>query len=263
VDWEDIAVGPRTPGARTLYLADTGDAYFANRNKGLKPRTRYAIVTFDVPPVGAAGATVTTTAAGVVRYPFVFADNATHNAESLLVDPGNGQVFVADKTEKTRQAAYLWSGPRQMSATSTNTFDKVGQLPVEGASGGTFSPNGDRFVIRNATKAYLWRVAGGDVAAALTRRPIIIPLPAQRQGEGVAFTPDGRSLVLTSEGANSLVWQVDLPAEAQADDPQTLPHADAAADRRLDRKALTVTALSLGGLMLLLAGRWARDRTMR
>jgi hypothetical protein len=263
VDWEDIAIGPPTPGARTLYLADTGDAYFTNRDKGLKPRTRYAIVTLEVPPVGPAGSTQTVTAAGVVRYPFTFSDSATHNDESLLVDPGTGQVFVADKTEKSRQAAYLWSGPRQMSASSTNTFDKVGQLPVEGASGGAFSPDGDRFVIRNATKAYLWRVTGGDVAAALTRRPVIITLPAQRQGEGVAFTPDGRSLVLTSEGANSLVWQVDLPPEAQADEAQALPQADVAADRRLDRKALTVTALSVGALLLLLTGRWLRDRTMR
>jgi hypothetical protein len=265
VDWEDIAIRPGEGRRGTLYLADTGDAYFTNRAKGLKSRTAYAIVKLDVPPVGRAGSTLTVKATGVVRYPFVFADKATHNAESLLVHPGTGLVLVADKTQTTREPAYLWQGPMTMSATSTNTFQKVGQLPIVGASGGAFSPRGDRFVIRNGTTAYLWRVTGTDMATALTHRPVVIPLPAQRQGEGVSFTPDGRSLVLTSEGGNSLVWQVDLPPEAQASDVDSdaVPQANLAKDRRLDQKALTVTALTVGGLLVLAGGRLLRQRMMR
>jgi hypothetical protein len=266
VDWEDIALRPEEGARGTLYVADTGDAFFANREKGLPARTQYAIVKLDVPPVGRPGSTVTETATGVVRYPFMFADKATHNCESLLVHPRTGQVFVADKTESAKDAAYLWAGPARMSADSTNTFEKVGQLPMVGASGGAFSPEGDRFVIRNGTTAYVWRVTGTDMASALTRRPVAVPLPPQGQGEGVAFTPDGRSLVLASEGVNSLVWQVDLPAEAQLtaeeDDDTTFSSTHLAQDRKLDERALTVSALTLAGLVIVLAGRWVRRRTL-
>ena len=123
-------------------------------------------------------------------------------------------MYVVDKNEKTSGTAYLWQGSATPSTTETNEFSRLSQVPVMGASGGAFSPSGDRFAIRDATTAYVWRVADGDVDGALKQRPVVVRLPAQPQGEGVSFTPDGRSLVIGSERTHSLVWEVPLPPDA-------------------------------------------------
>src|SRR5262249_1641925 len=82
----------------------------------------------------------------------------------------------------------------------------VGQVLV---TGGAVSPDGTRVVLRTYTDAYLWRADDGDVARALTSgSPTRIPLPATRQGEAVTFSPDGRSLLTSTEGRPAAVHVV-------------------------------------------------------
>jgi hypothetical protein len=73
-------------------------------------------------------------------------------------------------------------------------------------TGGAVSPDGTRIVLRTYTDAYLWRAEDGDVAGALaTGRPVRLPLPPTAQGEAVTFTPDGRSLLTSTEGRPAAV----------------------------------------------------------
>lgn len=266
VDWEDISLRP-TQGTRgTLYIADTGDAHFITKEQNLEPRTQFAIITCDVPDVGSPGTETTLDATGVVSHPFVYADKTTHNVESLLVHPETGRITLVDKTESPTTAAYSWIGPATLSSTATNVFTRGTQVPVVGASGAAFAPGGDRFVIRNGTHAYLWHLDGGTVDEAFHRRPITIALPAQRQGEGVDFTPDGRSIVLSSEGTNALTWEVDLPAEAQTKKVDTTASAvspDRGADRRLNQRAYVISGVTLATLVALVAWQWARRRSLQ
>lgn len=268
VDWEDIAFRQRRDSPNRIYIADTGDAYFANKAAKLPPRKNYSIIVFDVPDVALTGPTADLDAAGVAAHPFVFADGATHNAESLLVRPATGEVFVVSKSEQPTTPALMWAAPPTMSETSTNTFTEVGPVPVVAASGGAFSPTGDRFVVRNATAAYLWHVEGEETMAdSLAREPIQIPLPAQRQGEGVSFTPDGASLLLSSEGTGAPVWKVTLPNEglsrpAPAKDSEvSTTGGDQATDGqgRRARQVVLISGLGLVAVLTLgLRRRWMR-----
>lgn len=259
-DWEDIASGYDSRGKPVLHIGDTGDAFLVRNAAGLPDRHEFAIIQVDQPRLNPLGPTVDINATNVKRFRFEYADGKSHNAETLMVQPRSNWYFVADKTQKPEQPAYLWAGPKKPSEQKLNVFTKVGQIPVTGASGGAISAEGDRMVIRNGDYAYLWHVAGGNVAQALTQPPIAISMPAQKQGEGIDFAADGRSLIINSEGRNQGVWQVGLPQEAQSKRP-TGPvgntMGDPSPDKNLDRSAMVisgvaaVSVLALGGLMQL------------
>jgi hypothetical protein len=174
-------------------------------------------------------------------YRFRYGDGR-HDAESLLVQPGTGRIYVATKTVLGKSAVY--AAPTRLDRDGVNVLTKLSNVPLM-ATGGTFSPRGDRLVLRGYRYVLMWRVDGGGVAAALRRRPQRVQLPLQRQGEGVTFTRDGARLVVSSEGANAPVFAVPLPAREAAPD----------SDKRADPEpGLPARPWLLAGGALLAAG---------
>jgi hypothetical protein len=147
-----------------------------------------------------------------LRYP-----SGPVNAESLFVTPG-GRAYVVTKVPSGRSVVY--EVPAHPSRDRVQLLRRVGVFQVRTAAlpvgpqllttGAALSRDGSVLVIRTYLSAYVWRVHGSDIAAALRRRPVEVPLPLQRQGEGVCIVGD--SLVLDSEGSDQPVWRVPLPA---------------------------------------------------
>lgn len=265
-DWEDIASGIDSQGKPVLHIADTGDAFLVRKAAGLPARREFAIIQVDQPRLDPLGPTIRINATNVKRFRFGYSDGKSHNAETLLVRPRSNWYFVADKTQKPEQPAYLWAGPESPSQQTLNKFTLVGAIPVTGASGGAFSPGGDRMVIRNGAYAFIWHVTGANVAEALAHPPVTISLPAEKQGEGICFAADGRSLVINSEGRNGTVWQVGLPQEAQSKvPPQPAPDAvvGASPDKRLDQSAMLISGTAAVGVLTLVGLMGLRRRQRR
>lgn len=228
VDIEDMAVGPMTRGGPPMvWLADIGD------NRGTRPSVALYVVPLPAVPQRPVG-TVRTPAPTVWRLSY---PGGGRDAEALAVDPVDGRAFVVTKSPLGLSTVYAVPpgggvltevGRLRFSLTGTpgGPVGPVGQLAVTGAS---FSADGSRLVLRTYTDGYAWAVPGSDVAAALRRPPVRFPLPEQRQGEGVAVTPDGRSVLLSSEGVHQPVLEVPLPvatsssaaASSQAQRPAT------------------------------------------
>ncbi|MFE4262398.1 WD40 repeat domain-containing protein [Streptomyces sp. NPDC056883] len=125
------------------------------------------------------------------------------NAEALMVHPVTGRVYIASKDEK---AGGLYEGPEALSASGTNTFRRIGDVPW--VTDGAFSPDGGRLVLRGYlwAKTYPWkdgRPAGDGEAVAA---------PWQGQAESVTYTADGSTLMFGAEGANSRVVAVPVAA---------------------------------------------------
>ena len=76
----------------------------------------------------------------------------------------------------------------------------------------------DGSMVRTYTDVYEFALPGGDLEAGLATEPVVSPLPSTRQGEGLAYSRDGRSLLLSTEGRGSPVHRV--TARAQAPSPQ-------------------------------------------
>ncbi|MFC7645726.1 hypothetical protein ACFQX6_37780 [Streptosporangium lutulentum] len=263
-DWEDIATFRGKNGKGYVYVSDMGDAHFIRKDKGLPPRTTFGIVRMDEP---AAGATGTQAASGVVSYSIRYSDRAARNSESLLVQPGTGRIFTLDKTEKPEQRAALWAAPAPLVQGQVNVLRRVvAHVPVLKASSAAFSPTGDRIAVRNGEKAYIWRVKNGDVAGAFRDKPIEVNLPAQRQGEGIAFTPDGHALLANSEGPKQPLWRVPLPEAADTETPPQVLEEFTGAETGDSSRDLVMIAIAVGSglvtvvLIALNVGRIRRAR---
>lgn len=211
VDWEDIAVAQDRRGVASVWLADIGD------NDAKRDEVR--VYRVDEPHVDASrgGIEATTTPPEVwrLRYPDGPAD-----AESLAVAPG-GAAYIITKSIFGSSRVYTLpprADPSRVQElrrigyvdfTFTGTPggpNAVGQLTATGAA---VSRDGSVLAIRTYSDAYLWRVRGRDVAAALRTKRVRVALPAQPQGEGIAV--DGTRLLIDSEGSGSEVFAVALP----------------------------------------------------
>lgn len=187
-DVEAISLGPDGD----LYVGDIGD------NLG---GTWSEVWIYRFPePAKLRDTTVTPT-----RYTVRYADGP-RDAESLMVHPDTGRVYIASKNAKEKGGVY--AGPKQLSASGVNVFRRIAGTAVE-ATGGAFSPDGTRLVLRSYFGAVMYRWTASGRPEAIDS----VPVSTFGQGESVTFTPDGDTLMFGSEGANSRVAPQPLEGE--------------------------------------------------
>ncbi|MDQ7906471.1 hypothetical protein RB614_18315 [Phytohabitans sp. ZYX-F-186] len=195
-DTEDLAV---SPDGKTLWIADTGD-----NPQAAERRSSVALWTM---PIGGGSRPVLHR----VAYP----GGKPHDAEALLVGPGNAPIIITKtggKAELYSPAAALKTdndtpvplkkvGEVTVPKTETdNPFGAVGRLTVTGAAR---SPDGSRVVLRTYADAFEYDVADGDVVKALTTgEPRSTPLDSDQFGEAIAYSPDGKTFVTVSDLGN-------------------------------------------------------------
>ncbi|MGV9938883.1 WD40 repeat domain-containing protein [Streptomyces sp. NPDC003401] len=186
-DVEAISVGP---GGR-IFVGDIGD------NLG---GTWPYVWIYELPePKELKDATVRAT-----QYVVTYSDGP-RDAESLVVHPKTGRVYIIDKKE---DGGHLYEGPARLSASGRNVFRPVAPIDLW-ATDAALSPDGERLAVRG--------YFGGidyDWNAGVPKRLGRLDVPLQRQGESVAFSADGSKLMYGTEGAGSEVRAEDAPEDA-------------------------------------------------
>lgn len=180
-DVEGISIGPDGD----IYVGDIGDNLDGSWNH---------VWIYRFPePKALRDATVTAT-----QYDVKYADGA-RNAEALMVHPTTGRVYIASKNE---DGGGLYEGPAKLTAGSTNTFRRVGEVPW--VTDGAFSPDGGSLVLRSYFSARVYGFEGGRLGESRA-----VAAPFQRQAESVTYTADGSALMFGSEGraAVSCGWR--------------------------------------------------------
>lgn len=203
-DWEDLARGP---GA-VLWLGDIGD----NRGR----RTTVTVVRVAEPVVAATNTRPLALASTsfALTYP-----DGPHNAETLLADRVDGRLYVLTKNVGGSDA--LYAAPLPLLASAVNRLAKLDSVTFPGlfgslTTGGDISPDGTRLVVRtyeNACELAIPAAPGsGPRLAGVFAHGLGTPiaLAAERQGEAIAFSRDGRSLLTTSEGTGQPLYQLPL-----------------------------------------------------
>jgi hypothetical protein len=213
LDIEDIAVGPGpVAGQPYLYIGDIGD------NEEKRPSLaiyRAQEPTFTVSPTPLGGALT-----GIETLTLVYPDG-THNAETLLIDPITGDLFLVTKSSEGE--SHLFRAAAPLSSTKPNQLQdtgvvlRFGSAPLIGeprTTGGDISPGGDRIIVRTYDHAFLWRrIAGQTVAQAMAGTACPIALHEEMHGEALGFAADGSGYYSASEGeAQPIYWYAATPA---------------------------------------------------
>lgn len=218
-DIEDIASATVT-GQPFIYISDIGDNAAA--------RTTVSIFRIKEPTIGPG--TGGSLASGtdyeriVCQYPAAPTGEqgtARRDAESFIVDPSNGDMYVITKRTSVPQVFKL---PHQTAYTGTQTFTYMGltyplsySVPVIGttaagyATAADISPDGTEILVRNYTDVYLFSRESGTIEAALSGTPTNIPAFVgggtisshpnnEPQGEAIVYDWTGTNFYTASEG---------------------------------------------------------------
>jgi len=192
VDWEDIAVGPCSEGS-CIFLGDIGD----NRLE----RSDYVVYSVREPDDPWTG---DHRMLQFNRYPFQYPKKEKHNAETLLVHPLTGTIYVITKEFKgTPSTVYRF--PMPLEADHVSTLEKVATLSLPGPNdlmltGGDFDPTGLRLILRMYNRAVvLEAVHTRDAEDVFKATPKEVPTAEEPQGEAIAWGPDSHSYFTSSE----------------------------------------------------------------
>jgi hypothetical protein len=202
VDWEDVAVGPcKNAGlgaGSCVFIADVG-----NNGGG-----RVKLDLYVMPEPTNTGAGFDTRAvSNWKKFTFQYAGGITRNAESLLVHPVTGDVYVVTKKGGD---AEVFKMPAPL--TSSMVAQRIALLPQTRFhnapfTGADFHPDGRRVILRTSkdggTLTEIRNTGSGwdDVWATATST-VVGPFatPSEGQAEAVTYSRSGVSLYTFGEG---------------------------------------------------------------
>jgi hypothetical protein len=218
VDWEDMTIAAKPGGGNYLYFADIGDNS-ASRTSGVD-------ILRVTEPATTGNATLTSADYTVKR---VLYPGGPRNAESLIVDPLTGDLFIITK----QNPGGIYRLPAsQFGTPGTSTLESLGNInaPLVNPTAADMSPDGKFIIVRNSSGggpiSYLFeRGYGQKVADALQGTPTTHTLQLEPQGEAIGWSPDGSEFFSISEGTARPVWKYTfdtLPTDASAGGPYTI-----------------------------------------
>jgi len=112
-----------------------------------------------------------------------------------MVDPVSSDILII--TKETNGRSKVFRAPGSSSTTTATVLELVATLTLatsgQGAlaTAGDISPSGDRIILRTYTAILLWR-RGASWSETFSATPIELPSATETQGEGLAFSADGR-----------------------------------------------------------------------
>jgi hypothetical protein len=190
IDWEDMAIGP-CPSGSCVYLADIGDNGLSRREYAI-----YRVAEPETLPGDGRSVSV-----DCERFPFVYPDGA-HNAETLLVHPATGRLFVVTKAGGV--PATVYEMPLPLKAYQSTTLVRLTTMSLSYQAGvitgGDFHPCANRMLLRTYAAVYeLSNPPGAEIESLFSASPIQVPAALEPVGEAVAYAADGRGYFTASE----------------------------------------------------------------
>ena len=204
-DWEDMATGPGPERDKPyLYLGDIGDNNQARPEIIVYRVLEPAIVKSTKRRPG----TTATAEAIRLRYP-----DGSHDAETLLVHPTTGNIYIVTKVTLANAVVYEAEAP--LSASKPITMRRIGEIRVPSLfggilTGGSISPDGRRVALCDYFQGYeLVLPAGAKNFNEIWKQKVTgFDIGKREQGEALTYRLDGKALLATSEGKRSPVFQV-------------------------------------------------------
>lgn len=204
-DWEDMASGPGPQRNKSyLYLGDIGD----------NNRARSEIIVYRVIEPAMAKSTKARPAntepaeAIRLRYP-----DGSHDAETLLVHPTTGNIYIVTKVTLANAVVYEAAAP--LTPDKPITMRRIGEIRVPSLfggvlTGGSISPDGRRVALCDYFQGYELVLPAGarDFNDIWKQKIANFDVGKREQGESITYRLDGKALLTTSEGKRSPFFQI-------------------------------------------------------
>lgn len=207
-DWEDMAAGPGPERSRPyLYIGDIGDNN-ERRAEIVVYRVLEPALTDTRKLTKARPGTTQPAEAIRLRYP-----DGAHDAETLLVHPVSGHIYIITKVVIANPTVYEAAPP--FTTDKPTTMTRLGVVNVPSLfggviTGGSISPDGRRVALCDYFQGYELTLPAGSTNFndIWKQRMVGFDLGKRKQGEAITYRLDGKALLATSEGKNSSVIQV-------------------------------------------------------
>jgi hypothetical protein len=195
-DWEDIAIGPGPDKGRDyLYIGDIGD-----NGARYKSVTIYRVPEPKVDP----NSTQMDIQIGPAEAIELVYPDGPKDAETLMVDPVNGDIYIISKRKVFCRVYRAASDELTQRPVRLN---QVAVLPWALAVGGDISPDGEYIIVRSLSHASLWlRQKDQPLWQAFSQKSLNIQLMPEPQGEAICFDSEGRGFFTTSEKAHQPIY---------------------------------------------------------
>lgn len=210
-DWEDIAAGPGPQRNKSyLYIGDIGD-----NNKARDEVVVYRVLEPNLKTADKHSTKkrpLATEPAEAIR--LVYPDGK-HDAETLLVHPTTGNLYIMTKIAFANPVVYEAAAP--LTSGRTITLKRIGEVRVPslfgGAiTGGSVSPDGRRVALCDYFQGYelVLPARSTDFNDIWKQQMIGFNLGKRKQGEAITYRLDGNAVLATSEGKEQDLIQVEL-----------------------------------------------------
>ena len=202
IDWEDITIDPGlTENEHYLYIGDFGD----------NGKSRYFKYIYRIPEpsVDSSQAPIDTIIEDVRRLIYRYPEGIKYNAESLMIDPLNKDIYIVLKEYDSR--VYKVKRPysfHQNTEVIIDTLEVVSSLFLQSkANAADISSNGREVLIKDDDVVYYWnRNDDESIAEILTKDPIILPYIQEPNGEGICWNSDASGYYTLSEGLHPQLY---------------------------------------------------------
>jgi hypothetical protein len=205
-DWEDIAAYKDPEGRCYLYIGEIGDN---DRRHSVHAIYRIAEPKLaTTTPRSDRQQPIEADAAETTRFTY---PDELQNAETVLVHPFNGDIYVI--TKRMTGPARVYKVPQAWDA-DPQMAELVGQIavpavPIGLLTGGSISPDGRHVILSDYVAGYeLTLPEGAAFDSIWSRSPVTVDIGKRETGEAVCYSSDGSSILATSEGEHAPIYRV-------------------------------------------------------
>lgn len=209
-DWEDMGVGPGPErGKSYLYLGDIGDNNEVREEIVVYRVAEPTLTAADKASTKAKPGTTKPAEAIRLRYP-----DGKHDAETLLVHPTSGNIYVVTKIMLRNASVYEATAP--VTTGQTITMKRIGEIRIPSLlggvlTGGSISPDGRRVAFCDYMQGYEAELpkTSKNFDDIWKQKITGFNLGQREQGEAITYRSDGKALLATSEGKSPPLFQVE------------------------------------------------------
>lgn len=207
-DWEDIAAYKAADGTCYLYIGDTGNNKFE--------RSELPVYRVKEPTVSNSGShsdekdPLRTEPAQAALFKY---QDTPHNAETLMVNPKTGDVYVL--TKRVDGPSLVFKFKPSFGSNQVVIAQKVGEVSVPSVpngllTGGAISPDATRVILCDYSSGYELTTTSSTFDDIWKSKPVPVDLGERKHGEAITFAADGKAVLGTNEGKKAEIFEVKL-----------------------------------------------------